>query len=224
VTPEQEQFYTLYERMWHWLQAIAMLLLMLTGLVIHYPSAVGVVPFDLAVSIHNVLGFLLVANALFGLFYYVTTGTIRQHIPEPRDFLSLSARQATYYLRGMFRGESHPLAKTSERRLNPLQQVTYLSILNVLLPLQVVTGLLMWSGQLWPASISALGRLATLAMIHTAGAWLFAAFLIVHVYLTTTGHTPLAHLRAMIFGYEERPVPAVVEVRSSDCESSQDLT
>jgi thiosulfate reductase cytochrome b subunit len=30
-------------------------------------------------------------------------------------------------------------------------------------------------------------------------------FLIVHVYLTTTGHTPLAHIRAMISGWEEHP-------------------
>jgi thiosulfate reductase cytochrome b subunit len=28
-------------------------------------------------------------------------------------------------------------------------------------------------------------------------------FLIAHVYLTTTGHTPLAHIKAMITGYEE---------------------
>jgi thiosulfate reductase cytochrome b subunit len=223
VTTQREQFYTLYERFWHWLQALVMLLLLATGLVIHAPSRFGIMPFDWAVTLHNVLGFLLVANALFGLFYYVTTGTIRQHIPEPRDFFSLSARQARYYLRGMFRGESHPLAKTSERRLNPLQQVTYLSILNALLPLQVATGLLMWSGQLWPASIRALGGLATLAWIHTAGAWLFAAFLIVHVYLTTTGHTPLAHIRAMIFGYEDRPLSVLMEATEQPAESTRSM-
>ena len=74
----------------------------------------------------------------------------------------------------------------------------------MLLPLQVVTGLLMWSGQQWPEGVTAVGGLATLAMIHTAGAWLFSTFLIVHIYLTTTGRTPLAHLRAMVLGYEEQ--------------------
>ena len=64
-----------------------------------------------AVQVHNVLGFLLIANAFLGLFYYVTTGTIRQYLPEPHDFVSLSVRQAWFYLRGMFRGEPHPLEK-----------------------------------------------------------------------------------------------------------------
>ena len=30
-----------------------------------------------------------------------------------------------------------------------------------------------------------------------------AAFLIAHVYLTTAGHTPMAHIKAMITGWEE---------------------
>jgi len=33
-------------------------------------------------------------------------------------------------------------------------------------------------------------------------------FFVVHVYLTTTGHTPLAHIKTMITGWEdEEPHP-----------------
>ena len=42
--------------------------------------------------------------------------------------------QAMYYMRGIFRGDEHPTEKTRERKMNPLQQVTYLAILNILLP------------------------------------------------------------------------------------------
>ncbi len=196
------EVYSPYERIWHWLQAVAILLLMFTGVNIHWSEQFGLMPFSTAVVVHNVLGLLLVANALLGAFYYVTTGTIRRYLPEPHDFIALSVRQALYYLRGMFRGEPHPLEKTPQRRLNPLQQVTYLMILNVLLPLQLVTGLLILSGQRWPAAVGFVGGLPVLAMIHTLGAWLFAAFVIAHVYLTTTGTTPLAHLKAMVLGYE----------------------
>lgn len=195
-------FYSPYERLWHWLQATVILLLIATGLSIHWPDWFAWMGFDRAVRIHNALGFLLVANAFLGMFYYVTTGTIRQHVPEMRDFTTLAVRQISYYVRGMFRGEPHPLEKTPVRRLNPLQQLTYLTILNVLLPLQIVTGLLMWSGQRWPGAVEAVGGLPVLAMIHSLGAWLFAAFLIAHVYLTTTGTTPLANLKAMVLGYE----------------------
>jgi thiosulfate reductase cytochrome b subunit len=194
--------FSLYERIWHWLQAAAIGTLLLTGLSVHHAD-MSPIPFATAVRVHNLLGFVLVANAGLGLFYYLTSGAIRQFLPEPRDFLSLSARQLHYYLRGMFRNEPHPLEKTPTRRLNPLQQATYLAILNVLLPLQVVTGLLMWGAQQAPAAVALLGGLAPLAWIHTLGAWLFAAFLIAHLYLITTGPTLLGNLRAMVMGKDE---------------------
>ncbi|GAB6166419.1 cytochrome b/b6 domain-containing protein [Thermostilla marina] len=195
--------YSAYERIWHWCQAAAILTLVFTGIAIHAPHYLPFVRLEFAVWIHNALGLLLVLNAFLGLFYYVTTGTIRQFLPQPNDFLTLAAKQARYYLVGIFRGEPHPLEKTPEHRLNPLQQITYLSILNVLLPFQIVSGLLMWGAQYRPESVAVLGGLRTVAAIHLAGAWLFGAFLIAHVYLTTTGPTPTTYLKAMIFGYEE---------------------
>jgi thiosulfate reductase cytochrome b subunit len=32
---------------------------------------------------------------------------------------------------------------------------------------------------------------------------MMALFFVVHVYFATTGHTPIAHIKAMITGYEE---------------------
>ncbi len=89
------------------------------------------------------------------------------------------------------------------RRLNPLQQATYLIILNVLLPLQIITGLGLWFMQFSPDLLDAVGGLGIPAGIHMLGAWMFTAFLLAHVYLGTIGPTPWAHLATMIIGYEE---------------------
>ena len=48
-----------------------------------------------------------------------------------------------------------------------------------------------------------LGGLPFLAPFHTLIAWLFASFIVMHVYLTTTGHTPLAGIKAMMMGWDE---------------------
>ncbi|MDD5000292.1 MAG: cytochrome B, partial [Thiomonas arsenitoxydans] len=48
--------------------------------------------------------------------------------------------------------------------------------------------------------------LQTVAWAHTIGAYMMLIFFIIHVYLTTTGHTPLAHIMTMIRGYEDEPV------------------
>jgi len=198
----REYIYSLYERLWHWFQAIAVLTLILTGLSIHDPDRLGLVPFAVAVRLHNFLGWFLVVNAFLGFFYYLTTGTIRQFIPEPREFHVLAWQQLRYYLFGIFRGEPHPLQRSARRRLNPLQQIVYLAILNVLLPLQVLTGLVMWIAQYSPQVLALFGGLSGLAAIHMLGAWLFMAFMLAHVYLATTGPKVWSHFVTMITGYE----------------------
>jgi thiosulfate reductase cytochrome b subunit len=195
------QVYSAFERLWHWLQAAAILGLIVTGIEIHAPGTVPGMGFQHAARAHEVLALVTVANAFLSLFYHLATGAIGQFIPEPRDFFSLALAQTRYYARGIFTGAAHPL-KRPGYRLNVLQQVTYLAILNLALPIQVVTGILMWKATSWPGLIEALGGLRWVAGLHTLAAWLFVAFVIAHVYLTTTGRTPLAHLRAMIVGWE----------------------
>jgi thiosulfate reductase cytochrome b subunit len=46
-------------------------------------------------------------------------------------------------------------------------------------------------------------------------AWTFGTFIIVHVYMTTTGATPLEAMRAMVTGYEEVEVHAHVEKKET---------
>ncbi|MEJ2759494.1 MAG: cytochrome b/b6 domain-containing protein [Anaerolineales bacterium] len=111
--------------------------------------------------------------------------------------------QAQFYISGIFKGEEHPFEKTRRNRLNPIQKITYFAILNVLLPAQVITGILMWGVQQWPELAAKLGGLPLLAPIHTLVAWSFVSFVIVHVYMTTTGHTPMAGIKSMMLGWDE---------------------
>lgn len=202
----REYMYSVYERQWHWLQTVVILLLLFTGLVIHKPDLLGIFSFRGIVLVHNVLAALLVINAALAAFYHLASGEIRQYLPEPHGFFGQAFAQALYYLRGIFRGEPHPFDRSPERKMNPLQQLTYLAILNVLLPLQVLTGLLMWGAQTWPDAAARLGGLTVLAPFHTLIAWAFAAFIIMHVYLTTTERTPLSGIKSMVTGWSELEV------------------
>jgi len=155
------------------------------------------------VTVHNVLAILLAINAGLSLFYHVVSGEIRQYLPRPYGFFDDAIVQAKYYLGGIFRGQGHPFEKRPDAKLNPLQQVTYFGILNVLLPLQIVTGALMMGVQMFPQVAAWLGGLPLLAPFHSLVAWTFAAFIVGHVYLTTTGLRPLTSIRAMMNGWEE---------------------
>jgi thiosulfate reductase cytochrome b subunit len=195
--------YTSYERFWHWLQTASILVLLFTGLIIHKPDTFGVFSFRHVVLVHNVLAAILVLNAALSLFYHLVSGEIRQYLPRPRGFFDDAVRQTKFYLQGIFRGEAHPFDRSPDHKLNPLQQVTYFGILNVLLPLQVLTGILMWGAQRWPELAARFGGLAFLGPFHSLVAWTFAAFIVGHVYLTTTGPYPTAAIKAMMVGWDE---------------------
>ena len=192
--------YTFHERAWHAVQAITILGLLVTGAEIHSPGQIQLLGFRTAVHTHNALAIVLLLNAAMGLFYFVTSGLIRQFGPRPRDFASMALAQIRYYTHGIFHGAPHPMQHGPDQKLNPLQQITYLAILNVLLPVQIASGVLIWSAAHWPALVDAFGGLTWLAPLHALAAWFFLAFSIMHVYLTTTGHTPTANLEAMVTG------------------------
>ena len=203
--PELQEvyMYSMYERLWHWLQTIVILLLLLTGLIIHKPDIFGIFSFSYVVQVHNILALILLVNAALAAFYHLASGEIQQFLPRPRGFFAQAFAQAKFYLQGIFRGEEHPFEKTQQRKMNSLQQVTYFAILNILLPLQILTGIFMWGAQRWPDLVTSLGGLPFLAPFHTLVAWLFASFIVMHVYLTTTGHEPLASIKGMIMGWDE---------------------
>jgi thiosulfate reductase cytochrome b subunit len=204
--------YQAYERFWHWLQTVLIVILLCTGLIIHRPDLFGGLSFRGLVVIHNVSAAILAINAAFSLFYHLTTGQIRQFLPKPYGFFEDAIEQTKYYLRGIFKHEPHPFEKTPERKMNPLQQITYLGILNVLLPLQGLTGILMWGAQTWPKVADFFGGLKNLAAFHTLIAWLFGAFIIGHVYLTTTGGPkPLDSIKAMVTGWEDVEAHEAIE-------------
>lgn len=203
ISLREEYLYPLYERIWHWLMALGIIMLMITGGVIHAPGLLPFLGYSTAVFIHNVLAFIVVINGLLSLLYHLFSGEIRQFFTFNRSFIKEIRQQFFYYVRDIFLHRPHPIPKSRQRKLNPLQQLTYLALLNLLLPLQIVTGMLMWLKGMWPEFFRKMGILGVLAPVHYLGSWLLIIFLTVHLYLITTGHRPLSNLKAMITGYDE---------------------
>jgi len=189
--------YSRYERFWHWLQAILIAVLLLTGFEVH--GALTLFGFDEAVEIHNTVGIAWLIAFAFFVFWVFTTGEWKQYIPTTKKMLLV----VRYYAYGIFRGESHPVPKRKDAKHNPLQRLVYLSLAAILLPVQMISGILYWGYNSWAEW--GIGNLALgpVALVHTAGAFAILSFLVVHLYMITTGHSVFAHTRAMITGWEE---------------------
>jgi thiosulfate reductase cytochrome b subunit len=189
--------YTRYERFWHWLQMVLIFLLLVTGLEVH--GLYNLFGFEQAVEIHNYIGLTWLIAFAFFVFWVFTTGEWKQYIPTTKKMLAV----IRYYTYGIFRGESHPVPKRKEAKHNPLQRLTYLSLAALLLPIQMATGFLYWSYNSWNDWGIAGLPLTLVVFVHMAGAFAILSFIIVHVYMTTTGHSIFAHIKAMITGWEE---------------------
>jgi thiosulfate reductase cytochrome b subunit len=177
---------------------------MATGVVVHNAGWAGAHALTAAVDVHNVAAAVLLVNAGLSLFHHLVTRAIRQFIPHPHGLLQRALEHIDYQSRGIFIGDQHP--HHPGHKLNPLQQVTYLSLLGMLFPLQILTGALIWAVGHWPRFAAAIGGLQVVAPVHNLGAWLFLAFFVLHTYLVTTGPTLGEHLRSMVTGF--RSVPA----------------
>lgn len=190
------QLYTRFERFWHWSQAFFIIMLALTGFEIH--GEFSIFGFHTAVDLHNGFAWALVVLTAFAIFWHFVTGEWKQYVPATGHIMSM----IRFYLVDIFTGARHPVEKTRENKLNPLQKITYFSLKTLVIPFQVLTGFFYLYYNSW-SEWGILWRLDTTALLHTAGAFVFMIFLVLHVYLTTTGETIFSNIKAMITGEEE---------------------
>jgi thiosulfate reductase cytochrome b subunit len=199
-TNKKVYVYKGFERFWHWNQALLIFVLAFTGFEIH--SSYDFIGFETAVKIHNYAAWGFIILIVFAIFWHFTTGEWKQYIPTTKNLKA----QAEFYLFGIFRNAPHPTKKTLISKLNPLQRLVYLGLKVLFIPIMVVSGLLFMFYR-YPQgdsiAIINIDNLEIIALVHTAGAFALLAFVLVHLYLITTGHTITSNLKAMITGWEE---------------------
>ena len=186
-----------FERFWHWAQALLIIGMMITGFEVH--GSYSLLGFERAVHWHATMAWALITLWVFAIFWHFTTGEWRQYIPTTDKMVAM----VRYYLTGIFTDAPHPFRQTTLRKHNPLQRIAYLFVKLVINPLLWISGLLYLFYASWAGWGLGWLQLEWVALAHTAGAFLMLIFFIVHVYLATAGHTPTAHIKAMVTGWEE---------------------
>lgn len=193
--------YPVWLRLWHWTQALLFLTLMVTGLRMHYAEWPWPFAFTDAMRVHNAAGIGL--SALWLVFLLGNRlGDNGRHYQIPwRELLPQLWAQMRWYAWGIFVGEPHPFHVTHARKLNVLQTLSYLGAMWLLMPLLILSGwAFLFSVQL-PPVLFGIGTVWIVAMVHLASSWLLVLFLIVHLYMITTGETPTTNLKAMLTGW-----------------------
>lgn len=195
-----EYIYPLPIRVFHWLNALCFILLIWTGLGIRFEGLAFTPALELATRLHNCTAYVLIANFAAFLVYGLATGDIRQYLPKGPGVLGRIIIQLRYYLFGIYTGAKKPFGISRERRFNPLQQLTYLLVFILGLPVLILSGVLL----LLPESVSSsLASRECLATVHYCLAIAYGLFLAAHIYLASTGESMFSLIKGMITGRHE---------------------
>ncbi|MCG8310692.1 MAG: cytochrome b/b6 domain-containing protein [Cytophagales bacterium] len=189
------ELYSKFERFWHWTQGVLVILLGITGFEIH--GSFRLFGYETSVRLHSAAAWAFLILIALAIFWMFISKQYKNFIPTSKNIKA----QINYYISGIFKGAAHPTKKTKLDKLNPLQRLVYLGLIILVFPVQLISGFL-YMYYHYPNKPVELTGLETVAIIHVIGAFLLVVFLIVHLYLITTGTTPLTNLKAMITGFE----------------------
>ena len=188
--------YSRYERFWHWSQAVLIFVLTISGFGLH--GTHGLIAFETAVDIHTAAALTLIALWILTTFWHFTTGQWKQYLPQLAGLPAV----VRFYAWGILTGAPHPYTKTLRRKQNALQSLAYLSFMVLIGPALWASGIIYLTYPWWAHwAVGTIG-LPAVAFVHTAAAFLMITFVVIHVYMTTTGKTVTHYVKTMITGYD----------------------
>jgi len=192
-------------RIWHWLNALGFIALILTGIQIRYANMFNVMTFETAIKTHNWVAFSVIANYFVWLGFYLFSDRITVYHPElnPRKFFDKAFKQMMYYGYGIFRGAKSPHKVLPYDKFNPMQSITYQIIMLIVVPVQFLTGIMMWDIKRFEIPIEMLGGIHVIGTVHVVIFIFFVSFTLIHAYMGALGATPVSHFKEMFTGYEE---------------------
>lgn len=197
-------------RIWHWIHALSVVTLCLTGIQIRFSDVVNLFgSYKAAIYLHNTAGIMVAVSMAFWMIYYVVIShsIIKIYFLNSENIKHGLVRQVFFYFFTYFLGKPNPFHVTPENKFNALQKLAYLVIMFVFMTLVIVTGLLMLDIQPMSSMLFLLGGIKLIDGIHFLSACCLCAFVFTHFYLTTLGPTPFSEIRTMWTGWEKEEVP-----------------
>jgi len=211
-------------RLWHWTNAVAIVVMLMSGMMIsnahphlywgefganldhawyhppHFPGWATIPStYNLALARHWHLFFAWIFA--FGLLAFMLVSLANRHIQ--RDLTLTRAELAPGHLWQDVKDHARLKFPTGEKalRFNVLQKITYIGVVFVVLPLLIVTGLSLSPGfdavLHWPLDL--MGGRSSARSIHFICAGLIAAFIVLHLVLVLLAG-PYNEIRSMITG------------------------
>lgn len=201
---ENIYFYPVWLRIWHGINALGIILLIVTGISMQSSIESGqLVGFSMIVNIHNIAGIVV---TFFYIIYFIGnmfTSNGKYYIIKPQGFLKKPIKQAVYYVWGMFHGMKAPFPISEKRKFNPLQKYSYIIIMYMAVPLVIISGIALLFPEIIIENIYTFSGVFVTAVLHSVMGFFISIFLIIHIYIASIGKSPLENFKSIINGWHK---------------------
>jgi len=197
-------FYPVWLRIWHGINALGILILIVTGINMQYSNpGFKIMNFELAVNLHNIAGILISINYLLFFFGNMLTSNKKYYRIKLRGLIRRLTLQVGYYTSGLFNHQPPPFPLSEKRKFNPMQKVSYLLVMYLFVPGLIFTGLALLFPETIIENVYSVSGIFMTAVLHASLGFLVSIFLVVHLYVASIGKHPLNNFKSILNGYHD---------------------
>jgi len=196
--------YPVWIRIWHTINGLTFILLLFTGIALHYAgTGFSLITFKASVAIHNVCALILTFS--YGVFVLgnMFTKNGNYYRKWRKNLVPKLWKQFMFYAVGIFKNEPHPFPITKKQKFNPLQKVSYVFAMYFGMPLLILSGIVLMVPDLVTNEIFKVNALIFYDVLHIVVGFVLSVFLLIHLYTCTLGDKPGTLFKSMINGYHE---------------------
>jgi len=196
--------YPIWLRIWHMINAVLFLALIVTGLSMQYsPVENPMLEFQSAIAVHNIAGVLIIMAYIFFMVANALSPNRKHYVMKRKGLMDRLMKQSKYYAYGMFKGEAAPYPVSKNGKFNPLQKLSYIGVIYLLLPILMITGIALLYPELIIHKIGSLNGTMLTAILHMLMGFLLTLFLLIHLYFASLSKKKFANFKSMITGWHE---------------------
>ena len=190
-------------RLWHWLNVLLCLLLIITGISMQYSDPeTPFINFKVAVRMHNICGVLLSFNYMIFFIGNILTNNSKNYIIK-KGIWKKVGKQFRYYTYGIFKKEKPPFPINENRKFNPLQRFAYTLLMYIGVPIIIITGWALLFPEINVDQFLGVSGILITDLLHVIVGFIISIFMIVHIYFCTLGTKIGSLFRGMITGWVE---------------------
>lgn len=200
-TEHKIYFYPLWLRIWHGINALGIITLIITGITMNSGMEDSFINFKLNIQLHNYAGAIVTLNYFLFLLGNMFTNNKSFYIIKPKNFLKRPLKQAYYYAWGMFHGMKAPYPLSEKRKFNPLQKYFYVLVMYIAVPLVIISGIGLMFPEIIFNQIYEISGVLITAVMHSAMGFFISIFLIIHLYVASIGKSPIENFKSILSGW-----------------------